>query len=274
MRKDSVCTQRRAKSGDPSGWQASAFVRRYITVLSLCRCSNISSGLPNSVRIQQLCQHPELEVVALVRRSRQQQQVARMVLQRLGQLVVLGLSDLAAGAVGGQVVGFVEHHQIPTRRIQQTLDTRRALQGVDAGDQAVVLGEGIGLAVGDVALRAEHLEVEVEDLIEFAVPVVHEPGRHHHQRSLEFATTGQFPQDERSFDGLAQPDLVCDQIASRRRGGNAVGQHHLVREQVDFGGGQRRRAFHHWQRMGLVRQPRLARSIRATIHRTQDALRA
>ena len=62
------------------------------------------------------------------------------------------LPDLAAGAISGQVVGFVEHHQIPARGIQQTLDASRALQGVDACDQAVVLGEGIGLAVGDVAL--------------------------------------------------------------------------------------------------------------------------
>ncbi|MCY1557956.1 hypothetical protein D9M68_948510 [compost metagenome] len=51
---------------------------------------------------------------------------------------------------------FIKHHQIPTRRVQEALDARWALQGVDAGDQSVVLGEGVGLAVGDVTLGAEH----------------------------------------------------------------------------------------------------------------------
>ena len=42
-----------------------------------------------------------------------------MILQRLGQLVFSVLRTFAAGLVGRQVMGFVEHHQIPARRIQQ-----------------------------------------------------------------------------------------------------------------------------------------------------------
>ena len=101
---------------------------------------------------QELYQHPELKVVALVGRGRQQQQVARVVAQCLGQLVVLGLAHLATSLPGGQVVRFVEHDQVPSRRFQQPLDASRPLERVDAGDQAVVAREGVGLAVGDVAL--------------------------------------------------------------------------------------------------------------------------
>lgn len=41
------------------------------------------------------------------------------------------------------MVCFVEHYQIPTRRIEQAFDTRRALEGVDARNQPVVFGESI-----------------------------------------------------------------------------------------------------------------------------------
>jgi hypothetical protein len=65
-------------------------------------------------------------VVALVRGSGQQQQIARVVTQRLGELVVLGLADLAAVAIGGQMMRLVEHHQIPGRRLLQAFDARRS----------------------------------------------------------------------------------------------------------------------------------------------------
>jgi len=103
-----------------------------------------------------------------------------LVAQRLGQLVVLGLAHLAAGAVGGQVVGLVEHHQVPGRGFLEPLDARPALQGVHASDQPVVLREGIAAPVRDIALAAKHLEVQVEDLVQLPMPVVHQPGGHHH----------------------------------------------------------------------------------------------
>ena len=61
-------------------------------------------------------------------------------------LLILAFTIIALcvkARIGGEVMGFIEHHQIPMRRIQQALDTGRALLCVDAGDQPVVLGEGI-----------------------------------------------------------------------------------------------------------------------------------
>ena len=148
-----------------------------------------------------------------MRRCRQQHQVSRVILQGLRQLVVLGLPDLATRTVGGQVVSLVEYHQVPARCGQQPLYACRALECVNAGDEPIVLGEGVSLAVGDVALRAEHLEFEVEHFIQLAVPIVHQPCRHYHQRAHKFTPAGQLSEDERSFDGLAQPHLVGNQIA-------------------------------------------------------------
>lgn len=119
---------------------------------------------------------------------------------------------------------FVEHYQIPSRRIQQPLDTRWALQRVDAGDQSVVFGKGIGLAVRDVALRAEHFEIKVEHFVQFAMPVIHEAGRHDHQGAVQFAPAGKLAQDQRGLNRFAQTYLIGDQIAPGRCRGDAVGQ--------------------------------------------------
>lgn len=105
-------------------------------------------------RRQQADQHPEAEMIALVRRGGEQQQIAGMVPQRLGQLVILGLADFAARPRRRQMMGLVEDGQVKRRRFQDARDTGRALEGVDRDDQSVVPGKGVALAVGDIAFRA------------------------------------------------------------------------------------------------------------------------
>ena len=208
-----------------------------------------------------------------MRRGGEQDQVAGVVLQRLGQLVVRGLAHRPAGALRRQVVRFVEHHQVPARRGEQAAHPGAPLQGIDAGDEPVVPGERVRLAVGDVALAAEHLELQVEDLVEFPVPVVDQSGRHHHQGAAQLAAAGQLAQQQRDLDGLAQPYFVGDQEAPRRGGRDPVGQDDLVRKQVDRRRGQRRGVLRQRQRMRLARQPRLPQALRAPLHSRQHALR-
>jgi hypothetical protein len=82
-------------------------------------------------------------MIALVGGRGKQDEVAGVALQRLGELVILGLPNLAADLIGGQVMGFVEDDEVPSRRFENALYSRRSLQRVDAGDQTVVLGEGV-----------------------------------------------------------------------------------------------------------------------------------
>ena len=169
-------------------------------------------------------------------------------------------------------MGFVEDDQVPARRVEQALDARRPLQRVDAGDQPVVLGEGVGLAVGDVALGTEDLEIEVEDLVQLPVPVVHQTRRNHHQRAIQFAPAGQLAQDQRRLDGLAEPDFVRDQKPTRRRGRDAVRQHDLMRKQVDPRRRQRRRALHHRQEHGPRRRAKPLRARSASPRRSAECV--
>lgn len=51
--------------------------------------------------IEDLDKHPKLEMIALVRRCGQQEEIARMTLQRLAELVILRLPNLSARSVRG-----------------------------------------------------------------------------------------------------------------------------------------------------------------------------
>ena len=81
-------------------------------------------------------------------RRRQQDQIARVVLQCLGQLVVLRLAHLAPRSVSREVMRLIEDDEVPARRVKETAYAGAALQGVDAGDKPIVLGEGVRFPVG------------------------------------------------------------------------------------------------------------------------------
>ena len=170
------------------------------------------------------------------------------------------------------MVGFVEDDQVPAGSLEQTLDAGPTLERVDAGDEPVVFGEGIRLAIRDVALTAENLEAELENVVDFPVPVVHEAGGHHHQRALQLATAREFAQEQRRLDGLAESDLVGHQKTPRRGGRDAMREDHLMRQQVDGDCRQRRGAVDERERVGLTSQPGTPQAFRAAFHARQHAL--
>ena len=233
----------------------------------------MSSGLRNKVRIKQVDDHPEPEMVSLVRGCREQDQIPAVILEQLGQPIILGFLDLPAALVGGEMVRLVKHAQIPPGSVLEPLHARLHLERVDAGDQAVVLGKGIGLAVGHVSLGTENLEVEVEDLVEFPVPVVHQPGRDHHQRTKHFPPAGEFPEDEGGLDRLAQADLIADQESAGRRRGDPVRQDNLMGQQVDSSGREGGGTLQERQGMRLVREPCPTVATFARRHGSDDLLR-
>ena len=55
-----------------------------------------------------------------------------------------------------------------------------------------MLGESISFAVGNVALGSKYFEFEIEDFVQFTVPIVHKPSRNHHQSTFKLTTTSQF----------------------------------------------------------------------------------
>ena len=138
----------------------------------------------------------------------------------------------------------------------------------------MVLGERVGLPIGDVALASEDLEIEVEHLVKLAMPIVDQAGRHHHKGALQFTPAGELSKDQRGLDRLAEADFVSDQVPAGRRCCYAMRQDDLVRQKVDTRGRKGGRALHERQRVGLVGKPRLAHTLWATRDRAKDALSA
>ena len=90
--------------------------------------------------------------------------------------------------------------------------------------------ESVGLTVGHVAFAAEDLEVQMKHFVQLAVPVVDQTGRHHHQRTLEFASADEFPQDERRLNCFAKAHFVSDEETARGCRRHSMCEHHLMRE--------------------------------------------
>ena len=172
-------------------------------------------------------------MVALVRRCREQHQVASMLLQHLGQLEVLRLYEFAVLAIGREMVCFIEYNQVPRRCRLQPCHAWAQFQRVDAGNQEIVFLESVGLAVGDVAFAAEDLKVQMKHIVQLAVPIVDQTSRNHHQRTLQFATADQFPQDECRLNRLPKAHFISDEEAAWIGRGHSMCEHDLMGKKVN-----------------------------------------
>ena len=135
-----------------------------------------------------------------------------------------------------------------------------------------MFGKGVGFSVGNIPLAAEHLKIEIENLIQLSTPVFHQPGGNDHDGPGQLAPGSEFAKDESGLDGLTQSDLVGDQEALGAGIGHPVDQHHLVRQQVHLCRSQGRGAFHQRQFFGFHRQPKLFQPIRCCRNHALDDL--
>ena len=82
-----------------------------------------------------------------------------MAFESLTKLVILGLPDLSAYAMCGQMLGFIKNHQIPSRCVQEPFDTCRTFQRIDAGNQPIMFSKGVRFSVSNITLGTEYFEV-------------------------------------------------------------------------------------------------------------------
>src|SRR5882724_6434754 len=79
------------------------------------------AGILKKAGIEQPNQHPKPKMITLMRRRRQEEQVAAMLAQRLSKLEVLRLANFLPRLGSCEVMGFVEDDQVPSRCIEQPL---------------------------------------------------------------------------------------------------------------------------------------------------------
>ena len=161
-----------------------------------------------AVAIQQ--RHEQLEVLflAVVRRRSHQQEVAGDRAEQFGQLVALGLLDLAAGEAGRALVCLVDDDQVPVRRAQLLLQVVVACQLVQARDHPVGLGEGVAIGRQFLLLTTEQRELQTELVAQFVLPLPGQRARRHHQDALRVGAHDQFADQQASHDGLACTGVI------------------------------------------------------------------
>ena len=68
---------------------------------------------------------------------------------------------------------FVKDDQVPVRCLIELLESGLLLQRIYAANQEIMLGECVGAAVRHVAFASKNFKIEIEDLVQLPVPVVH-----------------------------------------------------------------------------------------------------
>ena len=246
------------KSGSPRSLMARRFSVRITngTTFSL----RIDPAAMNSSRSSSGHEPLKASGLALVRRGREQQQVGGGFGQRFAQTIAGDLFGAAA-----KPMRFVADNQIPTGvdevaeaflvvRFQLLLRPAspllNRLDGIDGADDLIELPPDV-LGAGEVApqrklARRQEPELLAEVRLHFLHPLRHETLRGNHQHSLHQPTELQFPEDQPRFDGLAQADLIGQQVA------NPIAAHG-TRESVELVR-QRDDASFQWSQQNILRQ--------------------
>lgn len=65
-------------------------------------------GVTEQAGIKQLREHPESEMIPLMRRGGEQKQITAVFAKRFGEFEILGFAGFVAAAGGGEMVGFIK----------------------------------------------------------------------------------------------------------------------------------------------------------------------
>ena len=184
-----------------------------------------------TIRIEQ-AQAREVAVLAELLRGRGEQQDAGNDLRQLLDQRVFG-ADLVL--VPDQVVGFVDHQQVPAGGEQGVLGAFVFLQPLQGDQGQLGVLEGIaGIAFGE-ALLVEQGHLQVEAPAHLHQPLVLEVFRNQDQHPPGAAGKQLAMDDQAGLDGLAQAHFVGQQDARRHAVGDFAGDVQLVGDRLGAG---------------------------------------
>jgi hypothetical protein len=179
----------------------------------------------------------ELEVffLAVVRRGRHQQEVARKAREELAEPVALGVLHLAAEERGRELVGLVADDEVVAAvgGAELLLHVLVARELVEARDREVVLEEPVAGTGGFELVVGEDLEGQVEAPRELILPLFGQAAGADDQAALEIAARDQLLDEQTRHDRLAGAGVVGEEEAQRlARQHRLVDRGDLVRQRV------------------------------------------
>ena len=182
--------------------------------------------------------HEQLEVLflAVVRRRRHQQEVARELREQLRQPVALGVFDLAAEERRRELVRFVADDEVPSAigRLQLLLHVLVAGELVEPRDDEVGFQEPVAGPRRFELVVGQDVERQIEAAIELVLPLLGEASGADDKTALKVAAGDQLLDQQPRHDGLAGAGVVREQEAQRLARQHAfVDGRDLVRQRLD-----------------------------------------
>ena len=141
------------------------------------------------------------------------------------------------GKVGGELVRFVEDHQIPRREAELVLGILVARHLVEPDDEVVVVLKGIAAGRGGFEFPGKDAELQAKFLKQFVAPLLHQAAGSDDENAAGVGPHEQFADVEAGHDGLARARVVGQHEAqglARQHG--FVDRGDLVRERVHVRG--------------------------------------
>ena len=155
-----------------------------------------------------------------------------------GQLLDQAVFVAGLLRVPDQVVGLVDHQQIPAGGEQGVLGLLVFLQPLQGDQRQLAVLEGVAGVAFHETLGVEQGDVEVETPAHFHQPLVLQVFRHQDQHAAG-ATGEQLTMDHQAgFDGLAQAHFVGQQYARGDAVGHFTGDVQLVGDRLSAGAAQ------------------------------------
>ena len=150
------------------------------------------------------------------------------------------LGTLCATAVDGTVgniLGLIDHDDVPIRGIERRAILDVTLQRVDGDDHLVVIGEWIGIRrnLGTNLLDTRGIQTDQwngESLPHLLLKLNHHAFRRYHENTAALAALDEFRHQDASLQGLAKADGVSDEDALARLGERLLRRNELVRQGV------------------------------------------
>ncbi len=172
-----------------------------------------------------------------MRRGRHQQQVAGVLAELFGKSEALGAGDLLAGEVGRELVGLIEHHQIPASETELRLDLHVARHLIEPDDQMIVVGEGITARRSGLQLAGKDAELQAKLPKQLITPLLDQAAGGDDQNTAGIGAHQQLADIEPSHNRLTSTGVISeDEAQGLARQQRLIDRRNLVRERLDIGG--------------------------------------
>ena len=168
-----------------------------------------------AIAIEQRHEELKIRLLAVMRRSRHQQKMARERGQQLPQAIAFGVLGFTTKDRGRHLVGFVAYHQVPAaiRSLQLQLHVFIARHLVQSGYHEVCLQEPVAGARGFEFVVGQNLEGQMKAAKQFVLPLLGQAARANDEAALQVAACHQLLDKQAGHDGLAGAGIIRQQKA-------------------------------------------------------------